>query len=50
MRVDGAEDELDLRAELDDPSLVLKKHRLLQAFRIDPDFHTLVWPNRPILR
>ncbi|MFO0697873.1 MAG: DUF2442 domain-containing protein [Nitrospira sp.] len=43
---DGAEGELDLRGELDgfifEP---LQNIELFKQFRIDPDLHTLVWPN-----
>ncbi len=43
---DGTEGELDLRAELD--GLIFEPLRnidFFKQFRIDPDLHTLVWPN-----
>ena len=43
---EGVEGELDQRAELDVPILEpLKNIDFFRQFRIDPDLHTLVWPN-----
>ena len=43
---DGVEGELDLRDELDGPIFEpLKNADVFKQFRIDPDLHTLVWPN-----
>lgn len=43
---DGAEGEIDLRAELDGPIFEpLQDLHFFRQFRIDPDLHTLVWPN-----
>lgn len=43
---DGVEGEIDLRDELDGPIFEpLKNAAVFKQFRIDPDPHTLVWPN-----
>ena len=43
---DGAEGEIDLRAELDGPIFEpLKNIEFFKQFHIHPDLHTLVWPN-----
>ncbi len=43
---DGAEGELDLCTELDGPIFEpLQSSDFFRQFRIDPDLHTLVWPN-----
>ena len=43
---DGTEGELDLRAELDGPIFEpLRNIEFFRQFRIDPDLHTLLWPN-----
>jgi hypothetical protein len=43
---DGVEGEIDLGDELDGPIFEpLKNVELFRQFRIDPDLHTLVWPN-----
>ena len=43
---DGVEGEIDLRAELDGPIFEpLKNVELFKQFTINPDLHTLVWPN-----
>jgi hypothetical protein len=43
---DGTEGELDLRTELDGPIFEpLKQIDFFRQFRVDPDLHTLVWPN-----
>jgi hypothetical protein len=48
---DGVEGDIDLGDELDGPIFEpLKNADLFRQFRIDPDLHTLVWPNGPIFR
>lgn len=43
---DGVEGEIDLRDELGGPIFEpLKNAEVFKQFRIDPDLHTLVWPN-----
>jgi hypothetical protein len=43
---DGAEGEVDLCTELDGPIFEpLKNLDFFRQFRLDPDLHTLVWPN-----
>lgn len=43
---DGSEGEVDLSAELDGPVFEpLKDPKMFAQFRLDPDTHTLVWPN-----
>lgn len=43
---DGTEGEIDLRAELDGPIFEpLRNIEFFKQFRINPDLHTLVWPN-----
>ena len=43
---DGVEGEIDLRDELDGPIFEpLKNGELFKQFTINPDLHTLVWPN-----
>ena len=43
---DGVEGEIDLSDELDGPIFEpLKNAELFRQFCIDPDLHTLVWPN-----
>ncbi|MFP3939597.1 MAG: DUF2442 domain-containing protein [Thermoanaerobaculia bacterium] len=43
---DGSEGEVDLSAELDGPIFEpLKDPKIFAQFKLDPDSHTLVWPN-----
>lgn len=43
---DGSEGEVDLSAELDGPVFEpLNDPKVFSQFRLDPDTHTLVWPN-----
>ena len=43
---DGSEGEVDLSAELDGPIFEpLKDPKIFAQFKLDPDTHTLVWPN-----
>jgi Protein of unknown function (DUF2442) len=43
---DGSEGEVDLSGELDGPVFEpLREPRVFAQFRLDPDLHTLVWPN-----
>jgi len=43
---DGTAGEIDLTAELDGPMFSrLRSVDEFQRFRVDPEFHTLVWPN-----
>jgi len=43
---DGSEGEVDLSEELDGPVFEpLKDPEVFAQFRLDPDIHTLVWPN-----
>ena len=43
---DGVEGDIDFSDELDGPIFEpLKNVELFRQFRIDPDLHTLVWPN-----
>ena len=43
---DGVEGDIDLRDELDGPIFEpLRNADIFTQFRIDPDLHTLVWPN-----
>ena len=43
---DGAEGEVDLSAELEGPVFEpLQDPETFAQFRLDPDVHTLVWPN-----
>jgi hypothetical protein len=43
---DGAQGEIDLGPELVGPVFApLKDPETFKKFRIDPEFHTLVWPN-----
>lgn len=43
---DGTTGEVDLWPELEGPVFEpLRDPEIFRQFRIDPDFHTLVWPN-----
>ena len=43
---DGTEGEIDLEPELSGPMFEpLKDPKQFGLFRVDPEFHTLVWPN-----
>ena len=43
---DGSEGEVDLADELDGPIFEpLKDLDYFAQFRVDPDIHTIVWPN-----
>lgn len=43
---DGSEGEVDLSNELDGPVFQpLKDPKVFAQFKVDPDVHTLVWPN-----
>jgi hypothetical protein len=43
---DGTAGEADLLAELEGPVLEpLRDPEMFRQFRVDPQFHTLVWPN-----
>lgn len=43
---DGSEGEVDLSNELDGPVFEpLKDPKVFAQFKVDPDVHTLVWPN-----
>lgn len=43
---DGTAGEIDLSAELSGPMFEpLRKTETFRQFRVDPEFHTLVWPN-----
>ncbi len=43
---DGTQGEVDLADELDGPIFEpLKVQRVFAGFRLDPELHTLVWPN-----
>jgi len=43
---DGTEGEVDLSGELDGPIFEpLRDPEYFTQFRVDPDLHTLVWPN-----
>jgi hypothetical protein len=43
---DGMEGEIDLAAELDGEVFVpLRDQAFFRQFRLDPELHTVVWPN-----
>lgn len=43
---DGSEGEVDLSGELEGPVFEpLKEPKVFAEFKLDPDTHTLVWPN-----
>ncbi len=43
---DGSEGEIDFAGELDGPVFEpLKDVEQFKCFYVDPEFHTLVWPN-----
>lgn len=43
---DGTEGEIDLGPELKGPVFeLLRDPEQFKRFRVDPEFHTLVWPN-----
>ena len=43
---DGTVGEIDLQAELAGPMFEpLRNLEIFRKFRVDPEFHTLVWPN-----
>ena len=43
---DGTQGEIDLKSELDGPVFEpLRNLSVFLQFRVDPEFHTLVWPN-----
>lgn len=43
---DGTKGEIDLRNELEGPVFEpLRDVTFFAKFRVDPEFHTLVWPN-----
>ncbi len=43
---DGTEGEIDLEPELIGPMFEpLKDHEQFKLFRVDPELHTVMWPN-----
>lgn len=43
---DGSEGDVDLSGDLDGPIFEpLRDPKVFAQFRLDPDIHTLVWPN-----
>jgi hypothetical protein len=43
---DGTSGEIDLSGELTGPMFEpLRKTETFKQFKVDPEFHTLVWPN-----